>query len=233
MPSPPAVRGVGIPVGAGSYADAPQSPPAFLRLAPETAQSDFSGIDAASAQNTQFNFQTQYALENQPTAGACPSYPAWPATSSSPATLNAQNPAAEPAYIIPEGSSHTHRGSLASLVSEDSFPFPSSPGSQNEFVSGAPLFHGLASPDTPSQIAGSAHPQQPSSSAPGVSRQKRRTGTRKRNPNPKDPKAAQRLQEQRQMDDQDLAFIFERLVPSSVGTVETVAKKDRLHLSTF
>ena len=213
------------------------SPPVPQRQAPEHAPSSFTGhfscTDAPSAQNTQFNFQTRYALEDQPTAGACPSHPVWPATSSSPATLNAQNPTAEPTYIIPEQSSHAHRGSLASLVSEDSFPFPSSSGSQNEFVSGAPPFHGLASPDTPSQIAGSALPQQrSSSSAPVVSQRKRRTVTRKRNPNPKDPKAAQRLQEQRKTDDEYINSLFETFVPPSEGTLETVAKKARLPLST-
>ena len=262
MLSPPAVRGVGSPVGAGSYAGAPQSPPAFLGLAPETTPSiqlhvssdirsfsppvaqrqapehappsftgNFSGIDAPSAQNTQFNFQTQYALENPPTANACPSYPVWPATSSSPATLNAQNPAAEPAYIIPEQSSHTHRGSLASLVSEDSFPLPSSSGLQDEFVSSSPFFHALASPGASSQIVGHVLPQEgASSAAPKAPVKPRRDGKRKRADNPKDPIATKRHQDQREADEENMEKIVKMVVPPSVGRV--AKKKDRLGLGT-
>jgi hypothetical protein len=244
-------------VGTGSYAGVPT--PAILELASETAQSTqlssnirsfsppvpqrqapehapssftghFSGTDAPSAQNTQFNFQTQYALEDQPTAGACPSHPVWPATSSSPATLNAQNPTAEPTYIIPEQSSHAHRGSLASLVSEDSFPFPSSSGLQDEFVSSSPFFHALASPGAPSQIVGHVPPQEGASlAAPKAPVKPRRDGKRKRADNPKGPIAAKRLRDQREVDEENIEKIVKMVVPPSVGRV---AKKDRLGLGT-
>ncbi len=265
MPSPPSVQGgVGIPVGAGSYAGAPQSPPAFLGLAPETAQSiqlhvssnirsfsppvpqhqsqehapsslprPFSVDDTGLALNPQVGPLAQHALENnwQFTQGEYAPFPG-----SSLAASSGQYHAAQPEYMIPGPSSHTQRGSLASLYSEDSFPSSPSSGLQGVFVSDTTPFLGQASPDTPSQITGNALPQQgtsESSSAPGVSQRKRRTGTRKRNPNPKDPKAAQRLQKQRQTNDQYIDSLFEEFVPSSEGTLETVAKKDRLRLGTF
>ena len=205
------------------------------RQAPEHAPlsftGNFSGIDAPSAQFTQFNFQTQYALEeNQPTADACPSYPVRPATSPSPATLNAQNPAAESAYIIPEQSSRTDRGSLASLVSEDSFPLPSSSGLQDELVSSAPFFRGLGSPGAPSQIVGHVLPQEgASSAAPKALVKPRRDGKRKRADNPKDPIAAKRHRDQREADEENLKKIVKMVVPPSVGRV---AKKHRLGLGT-
>jgi hypothetical protein len=61
---------------------------------------------------------------------------------------------------------------------------------------------------------------------------RRTTGKRKLGENPKDWRAAQRLQNQREKDNKDIDFLFKLFVPRSVGTVETVAKKDRLSLST-
>jgi hypothetical protein len=253
MPSPPAVHGgVGIPMGAGSHAGVSQSTPANLGLADETAQlielssnihsfsppvpqhqapehatssltRHFVVDDTELALNTQVGPLAQHALENN-----------WGIFSgSSLAASSGQYHAARPEYMTPGPSSHTQRDSLASLYSEDSFPPSSSSGLQGVFVSDATPFLGQASPDTPPQIAGNALPQQgTSSSAPGVSQRKRRTGTRKRNPNPKDPKAAERLRKQRKTDDRNIDFIFKKVVPRSEGTLETVDKKDRLNLST-
>ena len=246
-------------MGTGSYACVPQSTPAILELASEAAQSiqlssnihsfsprvpqrqsqehapssftrPFGVDDTVLALNTQVGHLAQHALENnwQYTQREYAPFPR-----PSLAASSGQYRAAQPEYMIPGPSSRTQRDSLASLYSEDSFPPSSSSGLQGVFVSDATPFLGQASPDTPPQIAGNALPQQrTSSSAPGASQRKRRTGTRKRNPNPKDPKAAQRLREQRKTDDEYINSLFESFVPSSEGTVETVAKKDRLPLST-
>ena len=235
MPSPPAVQGgVGIPMGAGSHAGVSQSTPANLGLADETAQwiqlssnihsysppvpqhqapehatssltRHFVVDDTELALNTQVGPLAQHALENN-----------WGIFSgSSLAASSGQYHAARPEYMTPGPSSHTQRGSLAPLYPEDSFPLSPSSGLRDGFVSSAALSPRLAS-----------------AVAEARGKPRRTAGKRKRAENPTDWRAAQRLRNQREKDDKDIDFLFKLFVPSSAGTVEKVAKKDRLSLST-
>jgi hypothetical protein len=68
-----------------------------------------------------------------------------------------------------------------------------------------------------------------SSALPEALRKKRRTGQRKRVSKPKDPRAAERLQNQRESDEQNMEEMFKLFVPESVGAVP---KKDRSAIST-
>lgn len=136
-------------------------------------------------------------------------------------TLNAY-----PRYMVPARSSHAHRDSVASL---DSLLSRSSPGLQYDLVAASP-FPGSVLDDPPAQIGGCDLPQQDTSSTDPESPQKRRRiGERKRNPNPKDPIAAERLQLQRLNDDVYIEMLYNLFVPKSMGQVR---KKDRLRLST-
>jgi hypothetical protein len=242
MPSPPAVHGgVGIPMGAGSHAGVSQSTPANLGLADETAQwiqlssnihsysppvpqhqapehaassltRHFGEVDALRALNMQVDPLAQHALENngQFTQGEYAPFPG-----SSLAASSGQYHAARPEYMTPGPSSHTQRGSLAPLYPEDSFPLSPSSGLRDGFVSSAALSPRLAS-----------------AVAEARGKPRRTAGKRKRAENPTDWRAAQRLRNQREKDDKDIDFLFKLFVPSSAGTVEKVAKKDRLSLST-
>jgi hypothetical protein len=200
---------VGGPVGAGPYAG------------------PFSEVDAIRAENTQFGPPIQHALKNhwQSTQGAYTSFPDF-----SLATSSAQYPVAGPEYVIPGPSSHTRCDSLASPFPEDPIPLSPSSGLRDGFVSSAALSPRLAS----AGAAGHALPQQATSSAVAEARGKprRTTGKPKRAENPTDWRAARRLRNQREKDDKEIDFLFRLFVPSSVGTVEKVAKKDRLSLST-
>lgn len=257
-PSPSAVQGgVDGPVGAGPCASVPQftlaasglasgtvqpmqlsmssntrsfaTPVPQLRapeLAPSSLTRPFSEVDDLYAQNTQVGPLTQHALKNhwQSTQGAYTPFPDF-----SLATSSAQYPVAGPEYVMPGPSSHSRRDSSASLFPEDPIPLSPSSGLRDGFVSSAALSPRLAS----TGAAGHALPQQATSSAVAEARGKRRTtGKRKRAEIPKDWRAAQRLQNQREEDNKNLDFLFKLFVPSSAGTVETVPKKDRISLST-
>lgn len=164
----------------------------------------------------------QPAQENQPTPSTYPRYPEW--SDSSQVTLGAQHSAAGPSHMVPVPSPRTHRDSVASLYS-----LRSSPGLQDDLVAALPL-PGEALDDTPVRIEGRDLSQQDTSSVePEAPQKRRRTGKRKRVPNPKDPRAAKRLQDQRHNDDECIEMLFNLIVPKDVGQV---AKKDRLLLST-
>jgi hypothetical protein len=69
-------------------------------------------------------------------------------------------PGLVPTIPTPRLSSHTHRGSVASIPDVDSPSLPSSPGFHDDFVNNASLHPGPASSAAPSPIAGHALPQQ-------------------------------------------------------------------------
>jgi len=179
----------------------------------------FSGTDPLGAQHTQVDSLTQHAQENQSSPSAFPSY-----------LVTSQYPAAVPADITQGPSSYTHRDSVAPLYSEDSLQLPSPSALQDDLDSNATFSPRRASADTPSHFTGHTLPQQGASmAAPETLRKKLPTGQRKRSANPKDPKAAERLQNQRQSDDEHIEYLYKLFVPDSVGAVP---KKDRLRMST-
>jgi len=189
-------------------------------LAPSSAKRSFSGIEPLGV-----DFLDQHAPENQPIPDPYTSYP-W---SSSPFAARYQT--AIHADMVPGPSSLTHRESVVSLYSEDSLQLPSSSALPDALDSNNPtLSPRHASPGTPSHFAGHTLPQQSTSlAAPEALRKKRRAVQRKRTVNPKDPKAAERLQNQRQSDDEHIEYLYKLFVPDSVGAVP---KKERLGLST-
>jgi hypothetical protein len=198
-----------------------------LRPAPSSAKkrhrSELDRLDAA--QHTQAGFLNQHALENEPT----PDEYTYSWSNSLPANPTAQYHAAVPADMVP-GLSSLHRESVGSLLSEESFQPSSSSSLQDDLDSGAMPSPSHASLGVPSHSAGHILPQQDiSEAAPEPQQKKRRPGQRKRTVNPKDPKAAERLQIQRQSDDEHIEHLYKLFVPSSEGEVP---KKDRLSLST-
>jgi len=203
------------------YSDPSASRYQELGLAPSRAERRFIGADPLGTQHAQVGFLTQHAHENQPTPNAYPLYPAIPTD---------QYPAAVPADMQ-RPSSYTHRDSVVSLYSEDSLQLPSSSALPDTLDSTNPtLSPRHASPGTPSYFTGHKLPQQDTLlTTPEALRQKRRAVQRKRIANPKDPKAAERLQNQRQSDDKDIEYLYKLFVPDSEGEVP---KKDRLRLST-
>jgi len=196
-------------------------------LAPSSAERRFSEIDTLGAQHAQVDFLHLHALENQPIPDAYASHP-W--SSSPPAIPTAQYPAAVPADMAQWRSVYTHRDFAASVYSEDSLQLPSSSALQVDLDSNATFSPRHVSPNTPSHFADHTLPQQGSSLAVAEAlRKKRRAGQRKRFGNPKDQKAAQRLQNQRESDDEHIEYLYKLFVPDSEGKVP---KKDRLRLST-
>jgi len=232
MSTPPAIQDDGggtLSAGPTTGYSVPSvSQDQVLGLAPPSAKRRFNDVGRLGAQHAQVGFRNQHALENQPTPDGYTPYP-W--SSPSPATLPAQYQAAVPADMVPGPSSFTRRESVVSLPSEESFQ-PSSSSSLQEGLDGdATLSPRHTALGVPSHFADHILPEQDTSSAaPEVSRKRRRGVQRKRDPNPKDPKAADRLRNQRKTDDELIDLLFNRCVPSSVGPV---AKKDRLPLSAF
>ena len=232
MSTPPAIQdgGGGTLSGGPStgYSVPSVSQDQVLGLAPPSAKRRFrvSDVDRLGAQHTHVGFLNQHDLENQPTPDAYTPY-TW--SSPSPATLPAQYQAAVPADMVPGPSSFTRRESVVSLHSEESFQLSSSSSLQDGLDGDATLSPRHTSLGVLPHFAGHTLPEQnTSSAAPEVSRKRRRGVQRKRAPNPKDPKAADRLRNQRKTDDELIDLLFERCVPNSVGPV---AKKDRLPLS--
>lgn len=188
-----------------------------------------SEVNRLDAQHTvtQVGFLNQHILENGPTLDEYPPY-SW--ANSPPADSTPQYHAAVPANMVPGASSLTHRGSLVSLLSEESCQLSSSSSLQDDLDSAAMPSPRHASLGVPSHYAGHILPQQDTSeAAPEPQQKKRRTGQRKRTANPKYPEAAERLQTQRRSDDEHIEHLYKLFVPSSEGEVP---KKDRLRLST-
>jgi len=184
-------------------------------LAPSSAKRSFSGIEPLGV-----DFLGQHAPENQPIPDAYTSYP-W---SSSPFAARYQT--AIHADMVPGPSSLTHRESVVSTYSEE---FSSSSALQGDLDSNATFSPRYASPGAPS-LAGQTLPQRGTSlAAPEALRKKRCTRKRNRVATPKDPKGAERLQNQRQSDDEHIEYLYKLFVPDSVGAVP---KKERLGLST-
>jgi len=214
-------RPVQLTMSNTDYLDPSASQYQELGLVPSSAERRFIGVVPLGTQHAQIGFLTLHAHENQPTPNAYSPYPAIP---------TAQYPAAVPADM--QGlSSYTHRDSVDSLYSEDSLQAPSSSALPDPFDSNDPTPSPRhASPGTPSHFTSHTLPQQCTSfETPEALRKKRRAVQRKRIANPKDPKAAQRLQNQRQSDDKDIEYLYKLFVPDSEGEVP---KKDRLRLST-
>ena len=192
-----------------------------LGLAPSGAKRRFSEVDPLGVQHTQVDFLTEHPHENQPFPGAYPSYTA---------ISTAQYPAVVPADVAQGPSSYTRRGSVASVYSEGSLQLPVSPALQDDLESNATVLHSHASPGTSPHFTDHTLPQRGTSlAAPEAPRKKRRAVQRKRVAIPKDPKAAERLQNQRQLDDEHIEYLYKVFVPTSEGEVP---KKDRLGLST-
>ena len=188
-----------------------------------------SEVNRSDAQHTvtQVGFLNHHVLEIEPTLDEYPPY-SW--SYSPPPNSTTQHHAAVPANMVPGPSSLTHRGSLVSLLSEDSSQPSSSSSLQDDLDSGAMPSPRHSSLGNPSHSAGHILPQQDTSeAAPEPQQKKRRAGQRKRKDRPKDPKAAERLQIQRQSDDGHIEYLYKLFVPSSEGEVP---KKDRLGLST-
>jgi hypothetical protein len=201
------------------------SPRQISGLPPSSAKRRVSGVDPLGAQHQHVDFLTQHATENQPAPSAYPTYPEW--SDSSPAISTVLYPATVPADVVQYPPSLTHRReSVVSLHSEDSFQFPSSSGLPDDLDSNAAFSPRYAPPGAPSHFAGHTFPRQGTSSAvPNA----RRTGIRKRVAEPKDPRAAKRLQNQRESDELNMEEMYRLFVPEGVGKVP---KKDRCATST-
>jgi len=249
MSTPPAVEGSGgVSVGAGPSTGPRRLTPAVSGLpsntghfgpsalqyqvpgfAPSGDKRRFSGVDPLGVQHLPVYILNQHAHENQPTPSA---YPLYPWSGSPPAIPTAQNHGAVPADMVPGPSSLTYRKSVVSEspYSEESFQLSPSSGLQGDLDSDATFSPRYASPNSPSHVAGHTSPQQgTSSTVPQALQQARRTGKRKRAEDPKDPKAAKRLQTQRQIDALNLKELRGLFVPESVGAVP---KKDLTSTST-
>ena len=228
MSTPPAAqsgRGGSIDAGPSTGYSAPSvDQHQVLGPAPSArAKRRISEVDRLAAQ---VGFLNQHAFENRPTLDAFAQYP-W--SSSPPANSIAQFPAPVPADMMLGPSSLPHRGSVVSLHSEGSFQLSSSSGLQDDLDSISTFPSTYASPGA-SSLADHTLPQQDTSSAvPKPQGKKRRTGRRKRVANPKDPKAAYRLRNQRQSDDEHIEDVFTLLVPENE---RDGPKKGRLRLST-
>ena len=195
-----------------------------LGPAPSRAKRRISEVDRLDGQ--QVDFLNQHAFENQPTPDAYTQYH-W--SNSPPANSIAQFPAAVPADTIPGPLSLTHRGSTVSLHSEESFQLSSSSGLQDDLDSNATFPSTYASPGASSLADHSLPLQDTSSAVPKPPRKKRRTGQRKRVPNPKDRVAADRLRNQRESDDEHIENVLTLLAPDNE---RDGPKKGRLRLST-
>jgi len=213
-----------LTVSSTDYLDPSVAQHRVLGPAPSRAKRRFSEVDCPSVQHAQVDFLNQHTLENQPAPDAYTSYP-W--SSAPPANSTAQYQGAVPADMVPGPSSLMHRESVVSLYSEESFRSSSSSGLQVDLDSNATFSPRYASPGAPS-LAGQTLPQQ-GTSAPKPPRKKRSTGQRKRASNPKYPKAAERLQNQRESDDEHIKHLLELFVP---GDERDGPKKGRLRLST-
>ena len=198
------------------------SPRQISGLAISSAKRCVSTVDPLGAQHRRVDFLAQHATENQP---APSTYLEW--SDSPPAILTALYPTTVPADMVQYPSSLTHRReSVVSLHSEDSFQFSSSSGLPDDLDSNAAFLPRYASPGAPSHFAGHTFPRQGTSSAVPKAR---RTGQRKRVAEPKDPRAAKRLQNQRESDELNMEEMYRLFVPESVGKVP---KKDRCATST-
>ena len=192
-----------------------------LGLAPSGATGRFSEVGPLGAQHAQVDSLTRRAHEKQPTPSSYPSYPA---------ISTAQYPAAVPADMVQGLSTYIHRNSVAPPHSESSLQIPSLSALQDDLDSNATFSHRHASPNTPSHFKDHTPPQQGTSlAAPEALIKRWRADRRKRIGNPKDPKAAQRIKNQRRLDDENIEYLYKLLVPDSEGEVP---KKDRLGLST-
>ena len=221
-------RPVQLTMSNTDYSDPSASQYQIPGLARSGAKRRVSG-DPLDGQHPQVDFLAQRGPENQPTLSAYPTYPKW--SGSSGAIPTVLYPAAVPADILVQyPSSLTHRESIVSLHSEDSFQIPSSSGLQDDLDSNAAFSPRYASPGAPSHSAGHTFSQQGTSSAvPQAPRKARRTGIRKRVAEPKDPRAAKRLQNQRESDELNMEEMYKLFVPASVPKV---SKKHRTATST-
>ncbi len=250
MPSPPAVHGGGGgSIGAGPSIGPRRSTPAVsgrpvvAQLVQSTGSSDTGHLDpsvsryrglglAPSGAKRRFgevnpvDFLNQHTPENQPIPDAYTSY-LW---SSSPTTSTVQYPAAVPADPVQVPPSLPNYESVLSPHSGESFQLASSSGLQDDVDNSATFSPRHASSGTPSHFTDHTLPQQGKSlAAPEAPRKKRRTGQRKRVAKPKDPRAAERLQNQRESDESNLEELYRLFVPERVGVVP---KKDRSAIST-
>ena len=209
------------------YLSSSVSPHQISGLPPSSARRHVSGVNPLGAQHRQVDFLTQPATENQPAPSAYPTYLEW--SGSSPAISTALYPATVPPDMVQyqyPSSLTRRRESVVSLHSEDSFQFPSSSGLPDDLDNDAAFSPRYASPGAPSHFAGHTFPRQGTSSAAPKAR---RTGIRKRVAEPKDPRAAKRLQNQRESDELNMEEMYRLFVPESVGKVP---KKDRCATST-
>ena len=194
--------------------------------APSGAKRRISEVGRLDAQHTQVGFLNQHTLENYSTPDAYTPY-SW--SNSPPTNSTAQFPADVPADMMPGPSPLAHRGSDVSMHSEGSFQLSSSSGLQDDLDSNAAFPSTYASPGAPSLASHTLLHQGTSSAVPKPPGKKRRSGQRKREPNPKDPRAAERLRNQRKSDDEYIEDILTLLVPDSE---RDGPKKGRLRLST-
>jgi len=154
---------------------------------------------------------------DQPRYSPIPEHPMSPLAASS-----GQYPAAGPTDTIQETSFYTQDDPAAY---DYSYPLSSSSELPDDSAS-VTSFHESASPG-PSD--GTDHVLQ-QGTASGSQQKRRRTVNRKRAAEPKDPKAANRLRDQRVKDDETLDKLYRLFVP---GTAAMVPKKDRLDTSMF
>ena len=223
-PSKPA-QSTSLPVS--SFNASLLSPPSHPQQSPEPApwslRTRSSGDDANYVENAQMPIiLTPHFLEDQSIHTPFPGH-----TSFSPVTSSALFPTADFTDMEPSLSSHTQDDSL------DFLNLSPSSGMQVDLAtttlsagSGYPgdISQAQAAGDTPTQQA------TPPASPDSQSTEQHTTGKRRRQSVPKDPRAAKRLRNQRQGDDENLEALYKLLVPRSAGVVQ---KKDRLGISTL
>ena len=157
--------------------------------------------DPLRAANTERTFMAPYVPKNQPTLTMYTPFFGRPSFSQ--VSPSAQYPTAAFKHMVPQPPSHTPDDSVMSFTES------ASPGVLSESTDDI----------LPQQCTSSVAPQQQSPPT------QYRTRNRKRATQPKDSRATQRHERQRQKDDENLMALSKLFVPDSV---ETILKKDLL-----
>ena len=184
-----------------------------------------SEADMSSAQNA---LMSQYLLEHIPAPATYPPFPEQSSLSLRPSSANRGSPGF---MDMPPGpSSYTQRGYTIPFSNESRSSRSSTSPDMQEDVAG-PMFNRSSSgiiSGAPSHILDHPIPSPATSSMDGHPERTPRRGGRGRPP--KDPRATNRLLDQRKSDDENIEALCKLFVPPGA---EVKWKKDRLSMSTY
>ncbi|KAH9953989.1 hypothetical protein BC827DRAFT_83059 [Russula dissimulans] len=178
----------------------------------------------ADEPNTHAALQSLYGLGHLPPSNMYPPYSGQPGISPQVGFPDAMpGPSPQP---------HTSRGYLPVMSVDDTFRHTASPDSQDGSVSS--MYSGMSSAvpsGAPSHVHEHAPPAPATSTVTWPSeRSHRRPGKSRRTEPPKDPRATNRLLDQRKSDDENIEALCKLFVPEGA---EVKWKKDRLGMSAF